>query len=426
MDGEPARGEIDYSEMATLKIKFRPSAASDREGKLVYRFTHQQNTRVVSTGFHLKACEWDAKSEQLIMPRDAKRLRELTHIRKRIMWDKVRIANIIRTLDDSAWQFNVTELVEEFNRQKLKAEVTAFTVETIDHLRRKGSDCTAEKYRAMLSCFKKFVTYATERGDIADDVQMEEITDELMQQWEGWMKTRGLVPNTTSFYMRIMRAVYRRAVVQGIIDDKKPFRNVYTGIDSTAKRALTIEKLKHIISLDLSADPRLDYARDIFMLSFALRGMSLVDMAYLQKSDLRHGVVTYRRRKTNQLLSIEWTEHMQEILDKYSMTHTNNLLPIIVDHTKDARTSYQQAGARINYALAKIAKMVEVPRLTLYQSRHSWASAARARGIPTNVISEGLGHSSEKTTQIYLATLDTTLVDEANSLLLQDVFEEKD
>ncbi|MFR9576860.1 MAG: hypothetical protein SNI54_06505 [Rikenellaceae bacterium] len=57
--------------------------------------------------------------------------------------------------------------------------------------------------------------------------------------------------------------------------------------------------------------------------------------------------------------------------------------------------------------------------LTMYVARHSWASAARAKNIPISVISEGMGHDSETTTQIYLASLDTSVVDKANSVILK-------
>ena len=59
--------------------------------------------------------------------------------------------------------------------------------------------------------------------------------------------------------------------------------------------------------------------------------------------------------------------------------------------------------------------------LTMYVARHSWASAAKAKGIPVSVISEGMGHDSESTTQIYLASLDTSIVDSANSIILNSL-----
>ena len=158
------------------------------------------------------------------------------------------------------------------------------------------------------------------------------------------------------------------------------------------------------------------------LMSFYLRGMSFIDMTFLKKSDLKNGYVTYRRRKTGQQLIIGWTKEMQMILDKYPENATDYLLPIIRNPGTNERCTYRNMGYNINHSLKKIAKMVgvQIP-LTLYVARHSWASAAKAKGIPLSVISEGMGHDSEATTQIYLASLDTSVVDRANSLILKSL-----
>ena len=150
--------------------------------------------------------------------------------------------------------------------------------------------------------------------------------------------------------------------------------------------------------------------------------MSFIDMAFLKKSDLKNGYVIYRRRKTGQQLIIEWTKEMQMIIDKYPENATEYLLPIIKNPAANERSTYRNTGYNINHNLKKIAQMIgiQIP-LTLYVARHSWASAARSKGIPLAVISEGMGHDSETTTQIYLASLDTSVVDRANSLILNSL-----
>ena len=160
----------------------------------------------------------------------------------------------------------------------------------------------------------------------------------------------------------------------------------------------------------------------MFLMSFYLRGMSFIDMAYLRKTDLRNGYVVYRRRKTGQQLTIEWTKEMQMILDKYPENESCYLLPVIRKTVANERNTYRNVGYNINRNLKKIAAMagIAVP-LTLYVARHSWASAAKAKGIPVSVISEGMGHDSEATTQIYLASLDTSVVDRANSIILKSL-----
>lgn len=150
--------------------------------------------------------------------------------------------------------------------------------------------------------------------------------------------------------------------------------------------------------------------------------MSFIDMAFLKKNDLRNGYVTYRRRKTGQKLVIEWTKEMQAIRDKYPENTSEYLLPIIKTPTANERSAYRNVGYAINQNLKKIAAKIGVTiPLTLYVARHSWASAAKAKGIPLSVISEGIGHDSESTTQIYLASLDTSAIDKANALILKSL-----
>lgn len=294
----------------------------------------------------------------------------------------------------------------------------------IDRLRQNGKIRTSETYKAALNSFRKFLIETSRCGQITqhNDIMLDCITAEVVESYEAWHKSHGVAPNTISFYTRILRAVYNRAVEDGIIENRNPFRHVYTGVDKTVKRALPIAVIKKIRQLDLSDSRALDFARDMFLMSFYLRGMSFIDMAFLKKTDLKNGYVTYRRRKTGQQLIIEWTKEMQMILDKYPENKSDYLLPVIRNPGLNERCTYRNTGYNINHSLKRIAGMVGVTiPLTLYVARHSWASAAKAKGIPISVISEGMGHDSEATTQIYLASLDTSVVDKANSLILKSL-----
>lgn len=168
--------------------------------------------------------------------------------------------------------------------------------------------------------------------------------------------------------------------------------------------------------------PATDYARDLFMFSFYTRGMSFVDMAYLKKKDLQNGVLAYRRQKTGQQLFIKWEKPMQEIVAKYDTTGTPYLLPIIRNMEKDARKQYKNAAHLVNAKLKKLGEQLGlgIP-LTTYVARHAWASIAKSKNIPVSTISEAMGHDSETTTRIYLASLDTSVVDKANSLILKSL-----
>ena len=284
----------------------------------------------------------------------------------------------------------------------------------ITQLQQMGKQRTSETYRCTLKSFTQF------RED--KDVLLEDIDPDLMMMYEAYLSNRELTKNTTSFYMRILRAVYNRAVEKDLTTNRNPFKHVYTGIDKTVKRAIPIKVIKQIKCLDLSLLPSLDLARDMFLFSFYTRGMSFVDMAYLKKKDLSNGVLSYCRRKTGQQLFIRWEKCMQEIVDKYDNPISEYLLPIIKPMNGDERKQYKNAMYLINRKLKTIGNMVGVQLpLTTYVARHSWASAAKNKNVPISVISEGMGHDSELTTQLYLASLDTGVVDNANSMILSSL-----
>lgn len=281
----------------------------------------------------------------------------------------------------------------------------------VERLRLAGKNRTAETYAATLRSFRRF-----RKGE---DVLLEHVSSQLMETYEGYLRASGLTPNSTSFYARILRAVYNRAVEQGLVEDCKPFKRIYTGVDKTVKRALPVKLVKQIKTLDLQQYPSLGFARDMFMMSFYLRGMSFIDMTYLRKCDLKNGCITYRRRKTGQQLIIAWTDEMQDIINRYPYNPTEYLLPIITSDEINDHYAYRNVGYNINHNLKSIAAMMGITLpLTMYVARHSWASAAREMGVPISVISEGMGHDSESTTRIYLASLDTHVVDCANQLIL--------
>ena len=398
--------------MASIKVKFRPSTVADHEGTIYYQIIHERKVRQLLSDYKVFPSEWDESRSMVTTTQKSERKSFILSIRERIRWDVERLNKITKKLDANGLSYTADDVIDEFNRYANEYSLFNYIESIIVKLKQNGKVRTSETYKSALNSFKKF------RKD--EDIMLDSLTSEIMEAYEAWHKSRGVAPNTISFYTRILRAVYNRAVEDDIIENRNPFKHVYTGVDKTVKRALPLPVIKKIKALDLSLNSSLDYARDMFLMSFYIRGMSFIDMAFLKKSDLKNGYVTYRRRKTGQQLIIEWTKEMQMILDKYPENTTDYLLPIIRNPGTNERCTYRNMGYNINHNLKKIAKMVgvQIP-LTLYVARHSWASAAKAKGIPLSVISEGMGHDSEATTQIYLASLDTSIVDKANSLILK-------
>lgn len=396
--------------MVTVKIKFRPSTVKGRPGTIVYLVTCRRIVRQITTKYKVFPEEWDARQSR-VMPVDAERVDAVRLIVRKMERDMKLLRSAIVELRCSGRRFASDDVVRRFRETLVGHSFFRFMDETISQLSRLNKQRTAETYTSTLSSFRRFRN--------GEDIILDDVTPDLMQEYEAFLKANGMTRNTISFYNRILRAVYNRAVEKGLSEQRNPFRHVYTGIDRTVKRALPLKVIRRLRGLDLSQRPNCDMARDMFLFSFYTRGMSFIDMAYLRKSDLCNGILSYRRRKTGQRMFVRWEKCMQEIIDKYPNARTEYLLPILRG-TENERTQYRSTQRLVNNNLKKIASMARLPvNLTMYVSRHSWASIARSQHIPVSVISEGMGHDSESTTQIYLASLDNSIIDKANRMILK-------
>lgn len=394
--------------MTSVKIKFRPSTVEGKEGGIYFQIIHNRVVRQLNTDYKVFAQEWDADAESVNV--GGERSSILSGIKERLEWDTARLEKVIRQLETERYKFTADDVITAFHRMTKEVSFVSFMHGVIAQLKQLGRVRTSETYTATLNSFMAF------REEL--DVPLDGISSDLMLLYEAYLKARGVRMNTISFYMRNLRAVYNRAIDKGLTPQNNPFRHVYTGVDKTVKRAIPIKAIKALKDLDLSMKPSSDFARDMFLFSFYTRGMSFVDMAYLKKSDLQNGILTYRRRKTGQQLIIKWEKCMEDIVAKYPPNKTIYLLPIIKAQ-KDERRQYDNALHLVNYRLKELSKVLKLQRpLTMYVARHSWASAAKAKNVPLSVISEGMGHDSEATTQIYLASLETSVVDKVNKMIL--------
>ncbi|WP_302462228.1 site-specific integrase [Phocaeicola plebeius] len=403
--------------MASVKVKFRPSSVNGKEGSIYYQMIHNRVVRQIRTDYRIFESEWDDKASTVIVPEltGTERKNHLQSVVSDIEWDVKRLKTIIALYERGNKSYTSDDIILKFNRQADEQSLFSFMKGVIEQLKRLNRIRTSETYTVTLASFMKFRD--------GQDILLCEIDGDVMMLYEAWLKANSNCPNTISFYMRILRAVYNRAVEKELVEQKFPFKHVYTGIYKTVKRAISLKTVKRIKEIDLKMKPHLDYARDMFLFSFYTRGMSFVDMAYLKKSDLENGILTYRRRKTGQLLTVKWEKCMGDIVAKYEgHSDTQYLLPIITDLRADERIQYRNALCRVNIALKEIARLVGLALpLSMYCARHAWASIAKSKNIPLAVISEGMGHDSEETTRIYLASLDTSVVDKANSLILKDL-----
>ena len=395
----------------SIRLKFRESTVQGKDGVLYFQIINERSVRRVNTVHRIMLSEWDVQSESVIMPSpQSPRYGKLCAIVSDIEWEMKRFALLEKAQECKS----IDELIAAFQGDGEEGKgLFDFMRSQSERLKKLNRERCSETMMQTLRSFMQF------RGGI--DISLSKLTKDIVELYEAWLKGRGLKRNTSSFYLRTLRNDYNIAVDEGLTDDKQPFIKVYTGVDKTIKRAIGIDEIRAIKRLNLRGNISLEMARDILMFSFYMRGMSFVDMAYLNKKNLQGSRIVYCRKKTGQQLSIEVSPEAKDIIDKCS-SDSQYILPIIKTENGDVRRQCKNAITMVNRNLKKIGAMVGLTdSLTTYVMRHSWATIARNKGVEISVISEGLGHDNEATTQIYLDSISTSKVDEANRFILDDL-----
>ena len=380
---------------------------------MYFQIIHKRVARTVFTDCRVFTSEWDSVSSSVITRGTEERKAYLEMEASKLKWSLERFTKIIAEKDKEKADYTVDDIVSEYNRQPECPTLFNFIRSMITKKTAAKRYGTAKTYRDSLASFSSFRN--------GKDITFDDLNEDVINQYEAWMKNKGLKRNSSSCYLRTFKTLYLKAVDMGLTDDRDIFRHVFTGFATTTKRAISIDAIKAIRKLNLKDGSPLAFARDMFMLSLYLQGMSFVDIAYLKKSDIRNGQLQYSRKKTGQALTISWEKPMQEIVDAYShlTKDTPYLLPIITKQDGTERKQYEKAEHNVNRNLKKIGEMagLHIP-LTTYVARHSWASIMRDMGNDITVVGKGLGHSDIKTTQIYLSTIDNSTVMRANKRFL--------
>lgn len=271
------------------------------------------------------------------------------------------------------------------------------------------------------------------------DLSFKKLTSEKISTYQAWLWAGGVSKNTSSCYMRSLHALYNKAVRQGLASGN-PFVDVYTGIAKTRKRAIGIEDIRRLSHLNIKSEliksgripeyksftsllHSLLFTKDLFLFCFCACGMTFVDLAHLKKSNLSNGFICYARKKTRQPIEVKVETFMQIIIDKYT-TSSPYLFPILTSiEPLEADRQYRKALRIYNLNLKRLSAFLgNGISLTSYVGRHTWATTAYRLHVPLSVICQAMGHDSEHTTQIYLKSLERTVIDDANHQLIENVF----
>lgn len=260
------------------------------------------------------------------------------------------------------------------------------------------------------------------------DFHISEITSEWLSSYEKWFIASNNKSTTISLRFRTLRSVFNKAIEMNCVSKEDyPFDSfrVSKFNTKTKKRSISKTEIKQIMNLNLSAETYLmQLSRDIFIFSYLHGGINLTDIANLKLEDIQANRIEYVRQKTGQNISVPLLDEGRRIIEKHRAdTKSIYVFPILNESIhKTAQQKFDRIHkyiGHINKYLKSIGNManIETP-LTTYVARHSFATVLKRSGVNTAIISESLGHSSEKVTQIYLDSFENSQIDDAMKNLL--------
>lgn len=403
--------------MASIKVQLNKY----RIGKngtfpLVFQLIHQREKRLIYSPYRLFEKEFDEKKGKVISSRGRKIF--VGEINDYIDQTVRQLKHIVQTLKNENESFTTKDIVFMYKSNKNQSLLITFFRNQIVLLKKEKRIGTAGAYESTLNCIIRF-------SENSKELFFKDITEKWVTDFRFFLRYSGLMSNTVNFYLRILRAVYNKACKEEIAGTSliSPFRNISISNVKTRKIAVNKSVIRKIAEMDTKNNPPQEFARDLFLFSFYCRGMPFVDMAYLTENNIIDGYICYARHKTGQPLSIKITQPLWALINKYKK-EGEYILPILGCEEMSAFRQYQKYKNRLrqyNRMLKSISKLLKLDTpLTSYVARHSWATMARENGIPVSLISESMGHSSEKTTYAYLKALDPSRIDDANDKVIND------
>ncbi|MCK5704074.1 MAG: site-specific integrase, partial [Cyclobacteriaceae bacterium] len=258
-------------------------------------------------------------------------------------------------------------------------------------------------------------------------LRFEDINYKFLKRMETLHYSKNNGAGGLSVYLRTLRAVYNRAMKAGIVPENSyPFKDYSIKSGVPNRRALSDEELASFRKCDLSSLPHLEKARDLYLVSYFLRGINWMDMALLKAKDIQGEFdrISYLRQKTRgKRFSIKINESVKRIMLSYldpSYQDNDYIFPILKlsDLENQHYSIIENRRKRLNKNLKIIAKICEIPAFTIYSARHTYAMALKRHGAPTNIIQDSLGHTTEEMTQNYLDSFENSVIDEYDELII--------
>jgi integrase/recombinase XerD len=384
---------------------------SDDSFPIIIRLSHCQRTTSIATGYYVQEIHWDQRKK--VVKKAHKGLQSVVELNQELR-KKMTSANetILKLRQSGELEYlSLKQLKERILGIRNQESYIAFANAKVKELEDSQRYGTARSYRGLIQALLKFTA--------KKDIKFREINYNFILRFEKNHLRKGNGLNGLSAYLRTLRAIYNKGIKEGLVErEAYPFYNYTIKSTPTEKRAIDIKYIQRILELELEKGTNLFHYRNYFISSYLMYGISFIDMAFLKMENIVDGRIKFRRRKTSKPYDIKITDQLAEILDYYILNKKRSdfIFPIISRTTlKEQEKDILWARPRYNKGLKKIAELCGIQqRLTSYVSRHSFATQAMMKDIPLHAISAMLGHSKLSTTQIYLKSLPSNVLDAYN------------
>lgn len=390
--------------MIKLSIKLdKRRRLNNGEYPLKYKIARKNSALYLPTGITLKESEWDGINEKIKNRPDKKAA-------------NIKIQKHLVLLNDKIEKLQAEGKLRLLNNKKLLAILTnseskedftshLFKTQMDDFLSLKDNKTTIDIYRITENKIKEFCDY--------EILRIEDIDIDWLDGFVEKLRKDNNSKNSIAIRLRGVRAVINFARKRGILKDYV-FDMYHIDTEETMKRSLTIEQLRCLYNARLT--PIRSKHRDIFFLIFFLMGINMIDLSKIK--ELQGERIIYRRAKTGTLYNIKVEPEAKAIIEKYK--GRQHLLKVF-----DNIASYKYYEVALNDTLRKICHSLNLPPISAYWARHTFATIAYDIGIPTDIIADCLGHkSAHRITDIYIRK-DIKKIDEANRRVIDYVLYKK-
>ncbi|MBX7227797.1 MAG: site-specific integrase [Chitinophagales bacterium] len=393
----------------------KSSQKADGTYPILMRIIRGKVTSQLAIKLSVHEKDWDEKKR--IIKSSYKGTESVARLNNYLQKKKSEAMDILTKLDEKKQldALSPAQIKELIQKKPDRLSFFKYTEKIIEEMKNEGRIGNARIYKSVLGVIRGYCK--------GKDLTFQDMNYAFLKKFESTHLSKGNSYNSLGVYFRTIRAIYNKAIKDGIVDKELyPFENITIKTVKTRKRAISVHAIQKIEALGLDPGTGIYDARNYFLFSFYTRGMPFADMAELTLSSIIEGRIFYQRKKTDKPYNIKINEPIQKILDIYCKGKSQDeyIFDIIKrDSLTDQYKDIEWARNRYNKRLQKIAELCGIEEnLTSYVSRHSFATRAKNLGVPIATISDMLGHESTKTTEIYLDSLPSDIMDDYHEQII--------